>query len=156
MQAHLKELSDLVERLAVLGAPIDEQYQVALLLRSLPMEYEPLRAAYMAKGVVQMLELREALIMQEARFVEQGGGDRGSESDSERALFGRSSGNCRFGGCYNCGSMDHFKRDCPSTSRGAPHKRNQNRGRRDQAEVGRHHFSGFAKTGDDEEKHHVF
>ncbi|MCP4543927.1 MAG: hypothetical protein GY832_42980 [Chloroflexi bacterium] len=42
MQAHLKVLSDLVERLAALEAPVDEQYQVALLLRSLPMEYEPL------------------------------------------------------------------------------------------------------------------
>ncbi|MCP4543928.1 MAG: hypothetical protein GY832_42985, partial [Chloroflexi bacterium] len=83
-----------------------------------------------------MPELREALITQEARFVEQGGGDRGSESDSERALFGRSSGNRRFGGCYNCGSMDHYKRDCPKTSRGAPLKRNQNRGSGDQAEGG--------------------
>ncbi len=152
---HLKELSNLIEWLAVLGAPIDEQYQVALLLRSLPMEYELLRAAYMAKGVVQMPELHEVLITQEAHFVEQGCGDCGSESDNERALFGHSSVNCRFSGCYNCGLMDHYQRDCPVTSRGASHKRNQNQGRRDQVEVGQN-FSGFAKTCDDEEEHYVF
>ncbi len=158
MQAHLKELSDLVERLAALGSPVDEQYQVALLLQSLPTAYEPLRAAYMAKGAVQMSELHEALITQEARFVEQDGG---SEMDSgERALFGRSSGNCRYTGCYRCGSMDHCLRYCPkrgeSSSRGASRgKRNQHRNRRDDAaEAG--HFSGFAKMCEGEEEYHVF
>ncbi len=71
MQVHLKELSDLAEWSAVLGAPVDERYQVALLLCSLPLEYELLRAVYMPKGTVQMLELHEVLVTQEAHFMEQ-------------------------------------------------------------------------------------
>ncbi len=59
-----------------------EQYQVALLLHSLPMEYEQLRAAYMVKCMVQTSELHKALVMQEVHFVEQGG-DRGSKTDSD-------------------------------------------------------------------------
>ncbi len=57
----------------------------------------------MAKGVVQILELHEALVMQEARFVEQD--DHGSETDSEQALVGRSSGSRSFSRCYECGSL---------------------------------------------------
>ncbi len=61
----LRGLSALVKRPAALGAPV-EQDHVVILLRSLPIGYKSLTTAYMAKGEVQMAELREALISHEA------------------------------------------------------------------------------------------
>ncbi len=76
LEEHLKVLTDLVERLAALGSPVEEQDQVVILLRSLPDEFEALSEAYMAKGDVRMPELREVLLSHEARHaVKINGGD---------------------------------------------------------------------------------
>ncbi len=109
MENHLKELTGLVERLAALGAPVDEQDQVVLLLRSLPSHFESLTTAYMAKGEVQMAELREALISFEARFMEQK--ESTSTSNSSSVFWTGSSGyNTR--SCYGCGKYGHIQQDC--------------------------------------------
>ncbi len=73
MQAHLRELNELVECLVALSAPVDEQDQVVLLLHSLPASFEGLVTAYLAKGEVQMAEVHEALFNHKGRLVS--GGD---------------------------------------------------------------------------------
>ncbi len=67
IQVHLKELNELVEKLAALDAPVSEQDQVTLLPNSLPSSFEGLVTAYIAKGEVCMAELLEALINHESR-----------------------------------------------------------------------------------------
>ena len=54
-------MSDLTERLAALGSPVDSDFQVALLLRGLSEEYNTLRISFIAKGSVSMGEIKEAL-----------------------------------------------------------------------------------------------
>ncbi len=68
MQVHLRELNELVEHLAALNAPVNEQDQVVLLLHSLPTSFKGLVMAYLAKGEVRMAELREALFNHEVRL----------------------------------------------------------------------------------------
>ncbi len=65
MQCHLKELKEIIQRSAVLDAPVDEEDQVAVLLCSLPPSYDCLVTFYVAKDEVTMGELQEALIKYE-------------------------------------------------------------------------------------------
>ena len=64
---YFKDLQDITDRLAAMNAPVDQDIQVAVLLRGLPAEYESLRTAYVSKGVVTLGELREALKTEERR-----------------------------------------------------------------------------------------
>jgi hypothetical protein len=41
VDAHLKEMKELTDKLASIGAPISEEYQVVTLLGSLPPSYSP-------------------------------------------------------------------------------------------------------------------
>ncbi len=97
LEEHLKVLMDLVEWLAALGSPVEEQGQVVLLLCSLPDEFKALVVAYMANGDVHMPELQEALLSYEAWHmvkIDGGGSDQvalwagQSSSDSSRGNAG--------------------------------------------------------------------
>jgi len=68
VDCYFKQLQELTERLAALGAPVESDFQVALLLRGLPSAYDALRVAFVAKGTVSMSELREALRTEEYRL----------------------------------------------------------------------------------------
>eukprot|EP00794_Sanderia_malayensis_P021173 gene21173-23248_t len=123
IDSYFKELQDLTERLAALGAPVDNDFQVALLLRGLPQSYDGLRMAFVAKGTVSMSELREALKTEERRLYP----DIGSVGASATSvLAARGGSRVRFkgrqksrfngppGSCYGCGKMGHFHKNCPT------------------------------------------
>ena len=57
---YFKNLQDLTERLAALAAPVEADFQVALVLRGLPLQYDALRVAFVSKGTVTMPEVRKA------------------------------------------------------------------------------------------------
>jgi hypothetical protein len=141
MEAHIKELNELTERLAALNAPVDEQDQVALLLRSLPPSFETLVTAYIAKGEVQMGELREALVNHESRLAETGAA--GSVPSNESVLVSQMPGHIQKrgppGSCYGCGQMGHFHRNCPSNPYVPPYSSGRGRvvGRRGRGGSGR-------------------
>ena len=42
---YLKDVQDITERLAALGAPVESDFQVAFILRGLPSEFDALRVA---------------------------------------------------------------------------------------------------------------
>ncbi len=116
LEEHLKFLTELVEQLAALGSPVEEQDQVVILLRSLPDEFEVLSEAYMAKGDVRMPELREALLSHEARAVVKINSGEGalwtgqSSSSSSRGNAHRGRGPI----CHGCGKRGHIRRWCPT------------------------------------------
>ena len=51
---YLKDVQDITERLAALGAPVESDFQVALILRGLPSEFDALRVALVTKADVSM------------------------------------------------------------------------------------------------------
>ena len=117
---YLKELQELTERLAALGAPVEADFQVALALRGLSPEYDALRVAFVTKSTVTMSELREALQTEEHRLYSNSGpvGACGMSVLSVRSsVQQRASGKGHVtgppGSCYGCGKMDHVHRDCP-------------------------------------------
>ncbi len=111
----LRGLSDLVERLAALGAPVDEQDQVVILLCSLPVEFESLTTAYMAKGEVRMGELWEALISQD----EMRSPPRDSAGQSALWARERLKKSWPKGCCYKCGSPGHMSWHCRAPRSGS-------------------------------------
>ena len=120
---YFKKLQDLTERLAALGAPVESDFQVALVLRGLPIEYDALRVAFVTKGAVTMSELREALRTEEKRVNPDCGsvGASGTYMLSARGYSssrGRGKQNPRMrgppGSCYGCGKMGHIHKNCPT------------------------------------------
>jgi len=112
----------LTERLAALGAPVEPDFQVALLLRGLPSEYGALRVAFVAKGTVSMSELREAVRTEEYRLNSDTGSvgasgstvlaARGSDRNRDRGKQ-HSRMNVPAGACFGCGKYGHKHRECP-------------------------------------------
>ena len=132
MDDHIKGLNDLVERLAALNAPVDEQDQVALLLRSLPPTFGTLVTAYIAKGEIRMGELREALINHECRLAEESGAS-GQSSAGESVLASTPSYRIQKkgppGSCYGCGLMGHKHINCPTNPFQPSYSRGRGQGR---------------------------
>ncbi len=136
MQVHLRELNELVERLAALGAPVDEQDQVVLLLHSLPTSFEGLVTAYLAKGEVRMAELRKALFSHEVRLDHDVSSGHPGASAFRAGHSGNSDGGCCEFHCRGCSESGDFRRDCQQRvqgmgrgSRGGWRRSQWNRGR---------------------------
>jgi len=121
---YLKDVQDITERLAALGAPVESDFQVALILRGLPSEFDALRVALVTKGDVSMSELREALRPEEHRLYPNAGsvGASGVSAVSvqrmgntqQRTSYASSSIKQMKGppgSCYGCGRMGHIHRN---------------------------------------------
>ena len=122
MEAHLKCMRELVDRLAAIGAPISEEDQVVTLLGSLPQSYSTLVTALEAQvGEVKLDFLQQALVHEEQKRVSKLGAATSGNSDS--ALLGQKvkKGQARkHFVCYECGAEGHFRRDCPKRKSSKP------------------------------------
>ncbi len=117
LEEHLKVLTDLVEWLAALGSPVEEQDQVVLLLWSLPDEFEAMVVTYMAKGDMQMPELQEALLSYEAWHMVKidGSGQSALWAGQSSSYSSRGNAGAHWGHgprCYGCGKHGHLHRFC--------------------------------------------
>jgi hypothetical protein len=116
VEAHLKSMKELTDKLAAIGAPISEEDQVVTLLGSVPHSYSTLVTALEARvDDVSLSYVQQALIHEERKKsvglgnLPVGGGESGRQ---QSALVGRQ-GKGRRLRCYGCGGEGHFRRDCP-------------------------------------------
>ena len=133
VEKHLKHMKELTDRLAAIGAPIEEEDQVVTLLGSLPKSYAPLVTALEARGDgITLNYVQQALVHEEQKMLGQDGfrnpnpdvqrGDEALVGDSRRKFRPQSRKPPVYFGCNQPG---HFRRDCPKSSgtkKRLPHK----------------------------------
>ena len=119
MEAHIKTMKELTDRLAAINAPIAEEDQVVTLLGSLPPSYSALVTALEARDAVTLSYVQQSLIREEQRLKESNTQHTGLNNMSGigQALIGKHDGQPgkwhRNKVCYLCGETGHFRKDCP-------------------------------------------
>ena len=103
MQMHINKLRELVQQLTAVGASIDEQDQIIVLLKSLPEEYKMMVTALKSQGDLIFEKVCSRLIQEEMDTNEL------SEDGEAVALLSRG-----VKVCYNCDKPWHIARDCKS------------------------------------------
>ena len=122
MEAHIKNMKELTDRLAAINAPIAEEDQVVTLLGSLPPSYSTLVTALEARDAVSLSYVQQSLIREEQRL-------KGSNTlhatasldtvgGTGQALIGKQEPQTSKGRRYKkvsylCGETGHFCKDCP-------------------------------------------
>ena len=126
MEAHLKRMKDIVNKLSAIKVDISEEDQVVTLLESLPETYATVVTALEAqKPETLTLEfVQNSLLNEEQKRWQRVPGLPGvrggrTSASSDTALYSESERRC-----YNCDSPNHMVRECPQ-----PRKNSSQRGR---------------------------
>ena len=134
-------MSEITDRLSAMGAPVNAEDQVLILLASLQASYRPLVTTLGAQQIkLDMITIKNAILEEEIR----GAGHEGvTRKQSDQALIGqiglrgsvhRSHQGHTPGGhranrkvikCYSCNETGHFFKDCPSNATQNPTHGNQ-------------------------------
>lgn len=121
IDCHLREMKELTDRLASIGAPIPEEDQVVTLLGSLPKSYASLVTALeMRVDDATLNFVQQALVNEEQKRLGHSLVEKQSAGVSEdTALVGAyKQGNFRNPiKCYNCGANGHMRRECRKPKR---------------------------------------
>jgi hypothetical protein len=120
LEAHLKHMKEITDQLAAIGSPISED-QVVTLLGSLPPSYSTLVTALEARTDDLKFDfVQQALVHEEQKLNEQSR----DISSGDSALVGtyrkgKPSGSRKSLGCFECGELDHYRRNCPKLKKGS-------------------------------------
>ena len=117
MEAHIKTMKELTDRLAAINAPIAEEDQVVTLLGSLPASYSTLVTALEARDAINLSYVQQSFICEEQRLKESNSQHTGLDKVSgigqtliERHDDQTSKGHQNKTVCYLCGKQDVFIR----------------------------------------------
>ena len=121
VQAHIKEMTELFEALAVVGDAVSDEDRVVYLLASLPESFNMLVTALEAssENVPKMEIVTERLLHEERKSKEKGAGD--DHSGRKAFVVNQKRGNPSALGnpqrrqqltCHYCKKPGHFKRNC--------------------------------------------
>ena len=132
MEAHIKNMKELTDRLAAINAPIAEEDQVVNLLGSLLPSYSTLVTALEARDVISLSYVQQSLIREEQRIKESNTLHTSSDtmSGTGKALIGKheyqTSKRYQYKKtCYFCGESGHFFKDCTKSLHQKPLKSKQ-------------------------------
>ena len=115
VEKHLKNMKELTEQLATIGALIDED-QVVTLLGSLPKSYSTFAIALQALKMVSLIYLQQALIQVEQKL-------QGRDPQRDTALVGetqRRHNQYQKSVGFGCQQPGHFRCNCPKARRAPP------------------------------------
>ena len=106
---HIKEMTEIFQNLAVIGAPLDEEDQVVTLLASLPECFNTLVTALEANSAVPKMEVvTERLLHEELKIKNRSESCSSLEKEKAMAAKFRPKGPK----CHNCKKFGHIKRNC--------------------------------------------
>ena len=111
MEAHLKEMKEITDKLASIGAAISEEDQVVTLLGSLPSSYSTIVTALEARvDDVSLNFVQQALVHEEQKQKDASKPD----SSPDSALYGKGGYRPRKQPvCWDCQVVGHIRRFCP-------------------------------------------
>ena len=109
INAHLKEMKMLADKLALIGAPVSEEDQVVTLLGSLPASFATVVTALEARGDGTTMDyVQESLIHHEQKLKFK---EIAPPSQQDTALLGQRRKGAPV--CWNCNEVGHVQRHCP-------------------------------------------
>ena len=119
VEAHLKQIKEITDRLAAIGAPISEEDQVVTLLGSLPPSYSNLVTALESRiDSVKLSYVQQALIHEEMKRHEQPSHSSPSSPTNSALLGTHEKGSPRRAvRCFGCGRFGHIRRFCRAEKR---------------------------------------
>ena len=110
IQKHIKDMTEIFNKLTAIDDPITEEDRVVHLLASLPESYDILVTALEASVEVPKMEIVTERLLHEERKIKE---KHGSEtSDGMKAMFVNRQSKGKGPKCYQCGKFGHIKRIC--------------------------------------------
>ncbi len=118
METHLKEMKEITDKLASIGAPIAQEDQVVTLLGSLTQSYSTVVTAMEARSDLTLNYVQQALTHEEQNQVPiTNGGIAPTQTQADSALVGayRRDRSRKPPSCWKCGEVGHVQRFCPES-----------------------------------------
>ena len=153
VEQHIRYMKEQTDKLAAVDDVMTEENQIVALLGSLPDSFSPLVTALEAsRGTLTLSYVQQALISDEQRRSSQpatsgaGGGKPDAAYYAGKKKFNRNKSR----NCFECGSPNHMKRDCPKLKSAHKESSGQRHNAKHAAEETGADDYGFIISGTDE------
>ena len=123
VQSHIKAITEIFDKLSIIGDPLDDENKVVHLLASLPKSFDMLVTALEASPEVPKMEVvTERLLYEESKHKNN---DKSESNNKLNAMAGNHRPQKKGLKCYHCGKPGHIKRDCYQLNKRENNTRNR-------------------------------